>query len=187
MSRVDARYLVRRRAKDAGIETGMAIIPFAPLASPTIWSAAGDINIAKRMAEPATSRRPSFTTRAAIRPVSARLKEWGFEDANPRVHLRILTIRGTLETEYDAALAKATWAEVELEAKYLGEYRLAARASGEQGILAFLLSNIGEATDRVKRAYFSAILWLDRPAEVRYASLVGRGIVELGRYKESLT
>ncbi len=107
--------------------------------------------------------------------------------SNPRVHLRILTIKGMLELEYDAALAKDTWAEVEREADALGEHRLASRANGEQGILAFLLGNIGEATDRVKSAYLKAKLFLDRPAQVRYASLIGRGILELGRYKECLS
>ena len=38
----------------------------------------------------------------------------------------------------------------------------------------------------MKRAYFAAKLMMDRPAEVRYASLIGRGIVEFGRYQESL-
>lgn len=106
---------------------------------------------------------------------------------DPHVHLRILTIRGMLELEYDAALAKSTWSEVEREAGALHEYRLASRANGEQGILAFLLGNIGEASHRVKMAYLKAKILLDRPAQVRYASLIGRGIVELGRYNESLS
>lgn len=103
-----------------------------------------------------------------------------------RVRLRILTIKGMLELEYDAGLAKTTWAEVEKQAKQLGEWRLASRASGEQGILAFLLGNVAEATSRVKKAYAMAKVLRDRPAEVRYASLIGRGIVEFGRYQESL-
>lgn len=106
---------------------------------------------------------------------------------DPHVHLRILTVKGILELEYDAAIAKATWSEVEREAEALGEYRLASRANGEQGILAFLLGNIGEASSRVKSAYLKAKILLDRPAQVRYASLIGRGILELGRYKESLS
>jgi CHAT domain-containing protein len=105
---------------------------------------------------------------------------------DPRVRLRILVVKGMLELEYDAALAKDTWQRVEQSANALGEHRLASRASGEQGILAFLLGDVAEAERRVKRAYFAAKLMMDRPAEVRYASLIGRGIVEFGRYQESL-
>jgi CHAT domain-containing protein len=122
---------------------------------------------------------------ALIGQTNAMLHRPGAND--PRVHLRILTVKGILELEYDAALAKATWSEVEREAKALGEYRLASRANGEQGILAFLLGNVGEASSRVKSAYLKAKILLDQPAQVRYASLIGRGILELGRYKESLS
>jgi tetratricopeptide (TPR) repeat protein len=104
----------------------------------------------------------------------------------PHTHLRILTVEGMLELEYDAAQAKTTWAEIETEANRLGEHRLAARASGEQGILAFLLGDVAEASQRVKKAYLMAKVLMDRPAEVRYASLIGRGLVEFGRYQESL-
>lgn len=112
------------------------------------------------------------------------LKRPGAND--PRTHLRILTVRGMLELEYDASQAKNTWREVELAAEHLGERRLASRASGEQGILAFLLGDVAEAESRVTRAYVTAKILLDRPARVRYASLMGRGLVEFGRYKESL-
>ncbi len=114
----------------------------------------------------------------------AMLRRPGAND--PRVHIRILTIKGMLELEYDAALAKTTWSQVEREARSMREYRLASRASGEQGILAFLLGDVAEATSRVKNAYFASILLFDRPARVRYASMIGRGIVEFGRYQESL-
>ena len=105
---------------------------------------------------------------------------------DPYVRLRILTVKGMLELEYDAGLAKQTWAQVEDLANRGRDYRLASRASGEQGILAFLLGNVDEASRRVKRAYLTAKILRDRPAEVRYASLIGRGIVEFGRYQESL-
>ncbi len=119
-----------------------------------------------------------------IAATNALLRRPGAE--NPHVRLRILTVKGMLELEYDAGVAKATWAEVEKEATQLGELRLASRASGEQGILAFLLGDVTEATSRVKGAYVKAKVLMDRPAQVRYASLIGRGIVEFGRYQESL-
>lgn len=105
--------------------------------------------------------------------------------SDPHTRLRILTVKGMLELEYDAALAKSTWTEVERLANNLGQWRLASRASGEQGILAFLLGNMAEAESRVKGAYEHAMLLRDRPAQVRYAELIGRGLVEVGRYQES--
>src|SRR3954447_21991500 len=91
-----------------------------------------------------------------------------------------------LEREYDAGLARGTWREVEQLANQRHEIRLASRASGEQGILAFLLGDLAEASHRVKKAYITAKLLRDPAAQVRYAELIGRGIVELGRYQESL-
>jgi CHAT domain-containing protein len=105
--------------------------------------------------------------------------------SDPETRLRILTVKGMLELEYDSALAKGTWHEVEIQAKRLGQWRLASRASGEQGILAFLLGNISEAKDRVKGAYLRAKFLRDQPAEVRYAELIGRGLVEMHQYKQS--
>jgi hypothetical protein len=105
---------------------------------------------------------------------------------DPQTRLRILTVRGMLELEYDAGQAKNTWQEVEAQAKQLGERRLASRASGEQGILAFLLGDVAEASRRVTRAYLMAKVLFDYPAQVRYASLIGRGLAEFERYQESL-
>ena len=105
---------------------------------------------------------------------------------DPQTRLRILTVKGMLELEYDAGQAKNTWREVEAQAKHLGERRLASRASGEQGILAFLLGDVAEASRRVTRAYLMAKVFFDYPAQVRYASLIGRGLAEFERYQESL-
>jgi hypothetical protein len=59
------------------------------------------------------------------------------EAADPETHLRILTIRGMLETDYDAASARSTWAQVAELARRRGRrghLQLALRATGEQGI-----------------------------------------------------
>lgn len=56
------------------------------------------------------------------------------EAADPETRLRILTIRGMLETDYDAASARSTWAQVAELARSRGHLQLALRATGEQGI-----------------------------------------------------
>jgi CHAT domain-containing protein len=106
--------------------------------------------------------------------------------AQPDTRLRILTVKGMAEYYYDAAIAKETWQSVEALTTQRHEYRLASRASGEQGILAFLLGNIDEAKKRVMKAYVIAKYLGDPTARIRYASVFGSGLVELRRYDESL-
>jgi CHAT domain-containing protein len=106
--------------------------------------------------------------------------------AQPDTRLRILTVKGMAEYYYDAAIARETWRSVEALATQRHEYRLASRASGEQGILAFLLGNIDEAKKRVTKAYVIAKYLGDPTARIRYASVFGSGLVELRRYNESL-
>jgi hypothetical protein len=62
------------------------------------------------------------------------------EARDPEVELRILTIRGMLETDYDASQALANWERVGSLALQLHHYELATLAEGEQGIAAFLLA-----------------------------------------------
>jgi hypothetical protein len=63
--------------------------------------------------------------------------------SDPETKLRILTIRGQIETNYDAGQARATWQSVQLLAFNLHHYQLATRAIGEQGIAAFILGDRG--------------------------------------------
>jgi CHAT domain-containing protein len=104
----------------------------------------------------------------------------------PDVQLRILTVKGMAEINYDATAAKNTWSAVEKLANDQHHFLLASRASGEQGILAFLLGNIAEAKNRVVKAYAIAKYLRDRAARIRYAEVFGSGLVELRRYDEGL-
>lgn len=104
-------------------------------------------------------------------------------DAEAR--LRILTILGMLETNYDAGMARDTWAQVETLATRQHHFLLASRAIGEQGIAAFLLGDIATAKKDVVRAWMVAKV-ADPAAQIRYASVYGTGLVELHKYKEAL-
>jgi type IV secretory pathway VirB10-like protein len=55
------------------------------------------------------------------------------EAKNEATYLRILTIRGMLETNYDAGAARSTWQEIQRLAFKKGQVQLATRAVGEQG------------------------------------------------------
>lgn len=104
-------------------------------------------------------------------------------DAETR--LRILTILGMLETNYDAGMARDTWAQVETLATRHHHFLLASRAIGEQGIAAFLLGDIATAKKDVVRAWMVAKI-SDPAAQIRYASVYGTGLVELRKYKEAM-
>jgi tetratricopeptide (TPR) repeat protein len=99
--------------------------------------------------------------------------------------LRILTILGMLETNYDASMARQTWSEVESLANKQHHYLLASRAVGEQGIAAFLLGDMATAKKDVEHAWLVAKV-ADPAAHIRYASMYGTGLVELHKYKEAL-
>jgi CHAT domain-containing protein len=109
------------------------------------------------------------------------------ESQDAETRLRILMIRGMLETNYDASEALADWQEVGSLALQLRQYRLATRAKGEQGIASFLLGDTATAKKQVVEAWTLSKVEHDPAATVRYASMFGTGLVQLHRYKEALT
>jgi len=113
------------------------------------------------------------------------LKEPAAADAETR--LRILEVRGMIENNYDASLARQTWSQVADLARDRGHFLLASRALGEEGIAAFLLGDTTTAKRDVLTAWGVAKVAHDIPAQVRYASLYGAGLVEMHRYQQGLT
>ena len=105
---------------------------------------------------------------------------------DPETRLRILEVRGMIENNYDASLARQTWSRVALLARDRGHLLLASRALGEEGISAFLLGDTATAKKEVLTAWGVAKVAHDIPAQVRYASLYGAGLVEIHRYQQGL-
>lgn len=122
---------------------------------------------------------------ATIWSLTADLTQPGASD--PETRLRVLTVRGILQTNQDAAQALATWEEVERLARKLHRYELATRAIGEQGIAAFILGDTLTAKRQVVFAWTFATPELDPAARIRYASAYGAGLVAMGRYGEAMT
>ena len=104
---------------------------------------------------------------------------------DPETKLRILTILGMLEVNYDSAMARQTWAQVQTLAAHSHHYLLASRAVGEEGIAAFLLGDIATAKKDVVKAWMIA-KFVDPAAHIRYASMYGTGLIELHKYQEAL-
>jgi len=109
------------------------------------------------------------------------------EAKDTETKLRILTMRGMIEIDYDAAEARSTWRPVESQVLDLHHYELATRVEGEQGIAAFLLGDTETAKRQVVRAWGLSKVEHDPAATVRYASVFGAGLVQIHRYKEALT
>ena len=107
------------------------------------------------------------------------------EAHDPETQLRILTILGMLEVNYDSGMARETWTRVEDLAIRQHHYLLASRAIGEQGIAAFLLGDMATAKKDVVKAWMVAKT-ADPGAHIRYASMYGTGLVELHKYNEAL-
>ncbi len=108
------------------------------------------------------------------------------EAADPETRLRILEVQGMIENNYDASLARQTWRQVAVLARNRGHLLLASRALGEEGIAAFLLGDTATAKKEVLTAWGVAKVFHDVPAQVRYASLYGAGLVEMHRYQQGL-
>jgi len=106
--------------------------------------------------------------------------------ADSETRLRILEVRGMIENNYDASLARQTWSQVAVLARDRGHLLLASRALGEEGISAFLLGDTATAKKEVLTAWGVAKVAHDIPAQVRYASLYGAGLVEMHRYQQGL-
>jgi tetratricopeptide (TPR) repeat protein len=102
-----------------------------------------------------------------------------------RTRLRILSVRGMLEVNYDAALTKATYSQIETMAMRRGHFLIAARATGEEGIAEFLTGNIASARKKVVYAWTVSKLFRDRAAQIRYASVYAEGLAQIGRYPEA--
>jgi CHAT domain-containing protein len=106
---------------------------------------------------------------------------------DPETRLRVLTIRGMIEVNYDAGMSRETWTQVAKLASHQGHWLLASRAVGEEGIAAFLLGDLKSAKTKVLAAWETAKIFHDDAAHVRYASVYGAGLNELHRYKEAVT
>jgi CHAT domain-containing protein len=107
------------------------------------------------------------------------------EAQDTEARLRVLTILGMLEVNYDSGMARDTWTQVEDLALQQHHYLLASRAIGEQGIAAFLLGDMATAKKDVVKAWMVAKA-ADPGAHIRYASMYGTGLVELHKYNEAL-
>ncbi len=88
--------------------------------------------------------------------------------------------------DVDTDLAADDWERARAVAEQLGDKQWLARANGELGILAFLRGDASQALRLVYGAMKSAKASGDVAAEIRYLTLLGRGMAEFGNQEQGL-
>ena len=127
--------------------------------------------------------------RLPVPHVSARLAEY-LEDpivqADDRLRLRCLVIKGETDEDLDPTLAAQSWREAQALAEKIGDAAWANRAKGELGLVAFLQGDVGASVIGLGQALKVAQSSGDVSSQVRWLTLFGLGYVELGRPQEAL-
>jgi CHAT domain-containing protein/tetratricopeptide (TPR) repeat protein len=116
-------------------------------------------------------------TRILDDPIAAR---------DDRLKIRCLATQGDLLREDHPASAAQAWQAVETLAERLNDVAWQARAKAELGIIEFMNGNTGKARSLIISVLMSALARADLPTLVTYGSLVGNGLVEMGRGGEAL-
>ena len=107
--------------------------------------------------------------------------------SDQRLRLRCLVVKGDTDLDMDAGLAERDWTEALALAKALNDKGWESRATGELGILAFLQGDSSAALIKVGMALTQAHASGDIGAELRYLTLFGNGMTEIGRPEQALT
>ena len=105
---------------------------------------------------------------------------------DPRLRLRCLTVKGDVDMDVDTDLATDDWEQARTVAEQLRDRQWVSRANGELGILAFLRGDPSQALRLVYGALVSAKASRDLGAEIRYLTVLGRGMAEVGNTEHGL-
>lgn len=127
--------------------------------------------------------------RMAVPEASARLADYlehPLVQADDRLRLRVLIIKGETDQDLDPTLAEQSWREAQTLAESLGDAAWANRARGELGLVAFLQGDVGGAVVGLGQALKVAQSNGDVSSVVRWLTLFGHGYVQLGRPEEAL-
>lgn len=127
--------------------------------------------------------------RLPVPEVSQRLAEFRDDpivQADDRVRLRCLVIKGETDEDLDPSLAEESWREALEIAERIDEPRWANRARGELGFVAFMMGDITSGVIGVTQAMEVARQNGDTPSLVRWLTLFGLGFVEVGRPQQAL-
>ena len=97
-----------------------------------------------------------------------------------QLRLRCLTVKGDVDLDFDTDLAARDWTEALSIAKTLGDSAWINRANGELGVISFLHGDYRTGTLQVMGALSQAQKLNDLGAQIRYLTLIGDGLIQLG-------
>ena len=103
-----------------------------------------------------------------------------------QLRLRCLTVKGDVDLDLDTDLAARDWTEALSVAKALGDSSWINRANGELGIVSYLHGDYRAGTLLVMGALSQARKLNDLGAQIRYLTLIGEGLLHLGRYDQAI-
>ena len=103
-----------------------------------------------------------------------------------QLRLRCLTVKGDVDLDLDTDLAARDWTEALSVARNLGDVAWTNRANGELGVISFLRGDYRAGTLQVMGALTQSQKLNDLGAQIRYLTLIGEGLIQLGRYDQAI-
>ena len=88
--------------------------------------------------------------------------------------------------DFDTDLAERDWTEALSIAKTLGDSPWINRANGELGLISFLHGDYSAGALRVMGALSQAQKLKDLGGQIRYLTLIGDGLSQIGRYDQAI-
>ncbi len=106
--------------------------------------------------------------------------------ADKRLRLLALIVKGDIDAETDTAAMKQDWQEVQALAEELGDKKWSYRALGQLGVAAFYEGDIETARKSAGAAIAAAAAAGDVGAQIRMLTILGRGLVETKAFNQAL-
>lgn len=102
------------------------------------------------------------------------------------LRLFALTIKGDIDLEIDAKLARRSWEQARDLANQTKNEKWIRRTSGELGFVSFLEGDLATAKQLVGKALFDSMMSGDWGAQIRYLVGTGTGLVQLKAWAEGM-
>jgi len=103
-----------------------------------------------------------------------------------QLRLRCLTVKGDVDMDFDTDLAERDWTETLSVAKTLEDAAWVNRANGELGLISFLHGDYRAGALQVMGALSQAQKLKDLGGQIRYLTLIGDGLLQIGRYDQAI-
>jgi CHAT domain-containing protein/tetratricopeptide (TPR) repeat protein len=104
-----------------------------------------------------------------------------------QLRLRCLIVKGDVDLDFDTDLAARDWTEALSIAKSLDQPAWINRANGELGVVSFLHGDYRAGTLQVMGALSQSQKLGDLGGQIRYLTLIGDGLIQLGRYDQAIS